>query len=119
MANPAPNLKNLTPFEKGYNPKRNYKGRPKGKTIKEMVREWLDEHPKDRDEFIKHFVKNNRDLTWQMLEGRPPQDFTSAGERINPIPIINVHTDDSDIKDNGNVQEDKDSAGRDFSEQDS
>ena len=49
-------------------------GRPKGKTIKEMVREWLEEHPKDMKAFIQHFIKENRELAWQMLEGRPKGD---------------------------------------------
>ena len=46
-------------------------GRPKGKTIKERVRDWLEEHPDDMASFVKHFVEDNRDLAWQMLEGRP------------------------------------------------
>lgn len=48
-------------------------GRPKGKTIKERVRDWLEEHPGDMSKFVEHFVKTNRDLAWQMLEGRPSQ----------------------------------------------
>lgn len=66
----------------------NPNGRPKGKTIKELVKEWLEEHPEDMSAFVQHFVKDNRDLAWQMLEGRPPQDVTSGGEKINPVPIL-------------------------------
>jgi|SRR3990167_4620811 len=62
-------------------------GRPKGKTIKERVREYLENHPNDMEAFVKHFVKENRQLAWQMLEGRPSQDVTSAGEKIQQIPI--------------------------------
>ncbi len=62
-------------------------GRPKGKTIKETVREWLEEHPEDKKAFVEHFIKKNRELAWQMLEGRPPQDITSGGEKIEQIPI--------------------------------
>ena len=50
-------------------------GRPKGKTIKERVREWLETHPDDMSAFVKHFVETNRDLAWQMLEGRPSQQL--------------------------------------------
>jgi hypothetical protein len=66
-------LKNLRPAKKGEI--RNPAGRPKGKTIKERVREWLEEHPEDMQAFVEHFVKENRDLAWQMLEGRPPLDI--------------------------------------------
>ena len=71
-----------TPFPKGVSG--NPKGRPKGKTIKEMVRDWLDEHPDDMASFIKHFIKENRDLAWRMLEGNPAQsnDLTSGGKPI-------------------------------------
>ena len=62
-------------------------GRPKGKTIKEMVREYLETNPDSMEEFVKHFVEKNRDLAWQMLEGRPAQatDITSGGETLPPI----------------------------------
>ena len=78
----------------------NPEGRPKQKTIKEMVREWLDEHPDDMISFVKHFSKKNRELAWQMLEGKPQQDVTSDGKAL-PIPIINVQLNDGDTKDTG------------------
>lgn len=74
-------------------------GRPKGKTIKERVLDWLEEHPDDMEAFVEHFVKKNRDLAWQMLEGRPSQqtDVTSGGK---PIPILgNVPIDTSNEED--------------------
>lgn len=74
-------------------------GRPKGKTIKELVREYLQDHPEDMAKFVEHFVKKNRELGWQMLEGSPPKsvDLTSGG---NPIPILgHVPTDTSDGQD--------------------
>ncbi len=52
----------------------NPKGRPKGKTIKERILDWLEDHPEDMGAFVQYFVKNNRNLTWQMLEGRPKQN---------------------------------------------
>jgi len=73
----------LLPGQASLNPK----GRPKGKTIKEMVREWLDTHPEDLKGFVKHFAKSDRALAWKMLEGMPQQktDITSGGK---PIPIF-------------------------------
>lgn len=70
-------------------------GRPKGKTIKEQIREYLDEHPGEMKKFVNYFVKKNRELAWQMLEGRPAQDLTSGGEKL-PIPILNVPINESD-----------------------
>jgi hypothetical protein len=48
-------------------------GRPKGKTIKERIKDYLDENPEEMAKFVEYFVKQNRDLAWQMLEGRPSQ----------------------------------------------
>ena len=74
-------------FKKGQSG--NLAGRPKGKTIKERVSDWLEEHPDDMKGFVKHFAKRNKELTWQMLEGRPAQatDLTSKGEKV-VIPIL-------------------------------
>lgn len=55
-------------------------GRPKGKTIKERVTEWLEEHPDDMASFVQHFVKDNRELSWQMLEGKPKQTIDAKVE---------------------------------------
>ena len=71
-------------FVKG-DPNINRAGRPKEKTIKERVREWLEEHPNDMKAFVEHFVKDNKELAWQMLEGRPSQDMTSGGEKLPPF----------------------------------
>ncbi len=60
-------------------------------SIKAEVRKWLETHPNEARAFIKHFVKNNKELTWQMLEGRPAQDLTSAGQPIVPRPLDDVH----------------------------
>ena len=76
----------------------NLQGRPKGKTIKERVKSWLEDHPEDMQAFVEHFVKENKELAWQMLEGKPPQttDITSAGK---PIPLLNVLHNSSDQED--------------------
>jgi len=89
----------------------NPKGRPKGKTIKERVREWLEDHPDDMRAFVEHFVKKNRELAWQMLEGGPKQsgDF----EVKLPKPIDDVFQDDS-IQENKSIEEeDKGNSGGD------
>lgn len=73
----------ILPGQQSINPA----GRPKGKTIKELVREWLENHPDDMRAFVQHFAKKNRELAWQMLEGSPRSqtDLTSGGEKIIPI----------------------------------
>jgi hypothetical protein len=76
----------------------NPNGRPKGKTIKERVREYLEAHPDDMDAFVRHFIHDNRELAWKMLEGNPAQDVTSAGERINPTPILGGITNNKDAQ---------------------
>lgn len=63
----------------------NPNGRPPGKSIKTLVREYLEEHPEAMNKFVEYFAKENRDLAWQMLEGRPQQDVTTDGEKITPI----------------------------------
>ena len=65
-------------------------GRPKGSiSIKDKVRQYLEAHPKDVEEIVKHFVKSNRELMWQMLEGRPQQDVTSDGKAL-PAPLLHA-----------------------------
>jgi hypothetical protein len=79
----------------------NPNGRPKGKTIKELVREHLESHPKDMKDFVAHFIRKNRELAWQMLEGRPQQDIVSDGKQL-PTPIyggLSVPGHDSDKED--------------------
>ncbi len=73
------------PFVKD-DPRINRAGRPKGKTIKERVREWLEDNPEGMKEFVEHFTKKDRELAWQMLEGRPQQDIVTDGKPL-PSPI--------------------------------
>lgn len=77
-------------------------GRPKGSiSIKDKIRQYLEEHPEDVEEIVHHFIKDNRELMWQMLEGRPQQDVTSGGESIQ-VPIyggVSVQKHDSNQKD--------------------
>jgi len=74
----------VLPGQPSFNPA----GRPKGKTIKERVQEWLETHDDDMAAFVEHFVKKNRDLAWQMLEGRPSQGIGQAAD-LDKL-VINV-----------------------------
>jgi len=51
----------------------NPKGRPKGTSIKDRVRQILENDPAEMEKFVLHFVRKNRELAWQMLEGKPRQ----------------------------------------------
>lgn len=78
-------------------------GRPKGSiSIKDKVRQYLQDHPEEVEAIVEHFVKSNRELMWQMLEGRPQQDVVSDGEKI-VFPIYGgdttIHEHNSDKKD--------------------
>lgn len=63
-------------------------GRPKGKTIKERIREFLEDNPEKMDAFVKYFAEESRELAFQMLEGKPSAevDITSKGESITTTP---------------------------------
>lgn len=54
-------------------------GNPAGKpvgtlSIKARVRAALEKDPKAMESFVKHFTHKNRELAWQMLEGKPKQE---------------------------------------------
>lgn len=78
-------------------------GRPKGTfSLKTRIIQQLQENPDQLQEVLNYLIKEERALLWQMIDGRPSQDVTSAGEKINPIPIFNgqsVQTDNSNTKD--------------------
>lgn len=89
-------------------------GRPKGKTLKEWMRDkLLAMTVEERELFLKDVPK---DLQWRMAEGNPQTDVTTAGKEI-PQPIINViSTNNSDKQDTGNEAKSPDSAGGDISQ---
>lgn len=67
----------------------NPEGRPKGSiSIKDKVRQYLQDHPDEVEEIVRHFVTKNRELMWQMLEGRPQADLNIGGQEENPFKII-------------------------------
>lgn len=54
-------------------------GNPAGKpvgtlSIKARVKAALEKDPAAMESFVKHFTHKNRELTWQMLEGKPKQE---------------------------------------------
>lgn len=71
-------------------------GRPVGSiSIKDKIREYLQEHPEAVTQVVGHFVHKNRELMWQMLEGSPnaKTDITSAGEKLPTQVIVYGETD--------------------------
>lgn len=63
----------------------NILGRPKGKTLKEYARQFLEKmNDEERDEWLEGLPK---ELVWKMAEGNPHQDtdVTSKGEAITPL----------------------------------
>lgn len=74
-------------------------GRPKGTlSIKDLVRQHLQDNPAELKAFVQHFIDKNRELAWQMLEGRPQQDVVSDGKAL-PSPLLNVLDHHGDTKD--------------------
>ncbi len=75
----------------------NLKGRPKGKTMKEYVKDYLARmNDEERDEFLEGIPK---DVIWKMSEGMPETktDVTSGGK---PIPLFgNVQNNPSNPED--------------------
>lgn len=63
----------------------NIMGRPKGKTMKDYAREYLERMTnEERDEWLEGLPK---ETIWQMAEGKPKQDtdITSNGKTINIV----------------------------------
>lgn len=71
----------------------NLAGRPKGKTIKEKIREIFLKDPKRFNKTVNELINEYPTLVWQMLEGRPPMDLHLEGEMKLPF-IIKVIKDD-------------------------
>lgn len=52
----------------------NPKGRPPGSvSLRDQIRQHLEDNPEVVKELIQYFVKKNPELMWQMLEGSPPK----------------------------------------------
>jgi len=70
-------------FKKGH--PQSSDGRPKGKTLKEYAREYLESLPDE--EKTEYLASLPADMVWRMAEGNPAQDMTSGGEKIQQLPI--------------------------------
>lgn len=55
----------------------NPNGRPKGKTLKEFAREYLENLPDD--EKVKYLASLPTEIVWKMAEGNPKQDTELHG----------------------------------------
>ena len=64
------------------------------KTIKDAIRAHFSNNPQQFKAFVENLIYNHAGLVFQMLEGRPAQDITSAGN-VLPTPILNVLIDNS------------------------
>lgn len=61
-------------------------GRPKGSfSIKEKVRQYLEDNPEHFKEMIEKFVHTKPVLVWQMLEGMPGQKLEHGGPNNTPL----------------------------------
>ena len=87
MENKKHTAEQLRPFQWKKGQSGNPEGRKPGQTIKELVREWLEKHPDDMRAFVKHFVKDNKELAWQMLEGSPARSV-DVSVSAAPIPLL-------------------------------
>ena len=77
----------------------NPKGRPKGKTLKEWGREFL--MGMSEEARIKFVEAVGEKRFWEMVEGLPQQDITSAGEQL----VIKVESEIEKKYANGNTKD--------------
>ena len=65
----------------------NPRGRPPGSiSIKDKVRQYLEDNPEHLAEMVRKFVHSKPELVWQMLEGKPGQKIEATG--ANDAPLI-------------------------------
>ena len=84
----------------------NPKGRPKGKSMKEFVRQYLEQlTDEDKLEWVKSIPK---DIQWRMSEGNPSNetDVTSGGQPIPFMTLDELRKDNSNNKDSESQEED-------------
>lgn len=77
----------------------NPNGRPKGKTLKEFAREYLESLPDD--EKVDYLASLPTDIVWKMAEGNPEtkSDITSGGDKLETVLVKFI-----DDKDNRNTE---------------
>lgn len=82
--------KQLIPYRWKKGQSGNPNGRPKGKTLKEFAREYLESLPDD--EKVEYLASLPTEIVWKMAEGNPESktDVTSGGKPlILPAELIN------------------------------
>jgi hypothetical protein len=79
----------------------NPNGRPKGKTLKEFAREYLQSLPDE--EKVEYLKTLPTEIVWKMAEGNPANntDITSGGNEINPL-LVKFIGEDNPKENEGN-----------------
>lgn len=82
--------KQLIPYQWKKGQSGNPNGRPKGKTLKEFAREYLESLPDD--EKVDYLASLPTEIVWKMAEGNPASqtDITSKGDKIEAKPDIDL-----------------------------
>lgn len=75
----------------------NPEGRPPGRSIKERAKSML--ASMTNEEFEDFLQGLDKKVIWEMAEGKAQQDITSAGERLIPLPILDVQENNGDSQD--------------------
>jgi hypothetical protein len=63
-------------------------GRPKGKTLKEFAREYLESLPDE--EKVAYLATLPSEIVWKMAEGNPKQDTELSGRVEHEVKSINI-----------------------------
>ena len=90
--------KQLKPYTWKKGQSGNPNGRPKGKTLKEFAREYLEGLPDD--EKIDFLASLPTEIVWKMAEGNPTSEDTLLVGEL-PIPL------DPDVRQDNSIQENK------------
>lgn len=64
----------------------NPNGRPKGQTLKEFAREYLESLPEDRK--LEYLATLPSEIVWKMAEGNPHTTEDKRIEVVQPTPIL-------------------------------
>lgn len=98
------NIQNLKPFKKGYDSRRNYKGAPKLKDIKEYIAEVANED-ENMLEVVKMLFKQARKGNVRAAQeifdryyhkATQPVDHTTGGKELNQIKV-NIYQEDVNL----------------------